>query len=259
MTSEPTTQDLLSITQAAFWRLISSGMNVRAQDKDDILQAGYVGALEAARTWVPERGAFSTWITQRARGDMLNWLGDSARNGIGSRDSEPLTRYYEHQTLNEGEATIGACQTYDFIPKGFDPEVEAEAMLVQRNVAKLPPSERHFIEAAFGLRGPELSMAEIAERTDLTRMGVWKRINGTLARLGYRESAAPEGWAEYRETAFRKGAGATKASQPTGVLATKPYRRGRNGLYDGREARLTRVSNRRAWLAAARRANGLPR
>lgn len=255
--------DIMALVGAAFGRLLGDGVGVAEQERQDVLQAGYVGALEAARRWVPEEGGFSTFITECARGAMLDHLNTEARGGIGSRDSEPLTRYGEADVTDIDETVgerlpLGDRQVYDWTPQGFDPEVEAEAMMVRRKVAKLPAEEAKLIDSLFGLSGPETSMATAAHLRGTDRKAIWRRANAAMTRLGYRESVAPDGWAEYRETAFRKGAGATKASQSRGVIAGRPYRRGHTSLYDPIEHRITRASNRKAWLAAGRRANGLP-
>jgi DNA-directed RNA polymerase specialized sigma24 family protein len=253
--------DLIALVGAAFGRLLTDGFGVAEQDRDDVLQAGYAGALEAARSWVPERGAFSTYVTAWAQGEMLNCLETEARGGIGSKHTDPIVRYGDEDLTDIDELTgetepLGSRQVYDWTPEGFDPEVEAEALLVRRKVLHLPGIEGAIVSALFGIGGPAKSVAELATEYDVHRDTIYQWANAAFTRLRYRDTAAPAGWAMYRESAFARGAGATKASQPRGTIARRPYRRGRNNLWDPREAAITRAANRKAWLAAGRRANG---
>jgi RNA polymerase sigma factor (sigma-70 family) len=260
--------DIQALVGAAFGRLINTGVSIPEQDREDVLQAGYVGALEAAQRWVPEQGGFSTLITERARGAMLDYINTEARGGIGQgtgeRAARSLLRHGEGDVTAIDElagetAPLGDRQVYEWTPAGFDPEVEAEATMVRRMVEDIAdPTERAMIAALFGINGPELSIVQVAEQMGVSRWTVLRRYDAALARLGYRDAVSPDGWADYRNEAFRRGAGATKAANPPRV-AGRPYRRGRNNLWDPREARLTRASNRRAWLAAGRHANGRAR
>lgn len=52
---------------------------------DDAFQCGREAAGRAVRTWCPEKGAFSTHIKNRVRGELLKWLNAQGSAGVGSR------------------------------------------------------------------------------------------------------------------------------------------------------------------------------
>lgn len=228
------------MVRALFARLLSTGkMYCEGQEQEDVIQEGVLGALEAVERWAPEHGKFSTHVLNAAHGHMLRYLDRESMGGIGSdwSGSTPLARYGELDTTDIDALTatpeaIGERQTYIDPPEGFDnPAVEADRASIISRLASLPPQERRLICALYGIGVPQQTAVAIEAETGISRREIGRRMHGILVHLGFRESAAPTGWETYREIAFLKGAGATKAGWPTGVRATAPIRKGHNNLF----------------------------
>lgn len=226
------------MVRALFARLLSTGkMYCDAQEQEDVIQEGVLGALEAERTWAPEQGKFSTHVLNCAHGYMLMYLNREENGGIGSRAQEPLARYGELDTTDIDALTgtpeaIGERQTYVDPPEGFDnPAVEADRASIISRLAELPIGERTLIAALYGIGAPQQTTRALAEQRGVGQTTIVRQAHAILVHLGFRETAAPSGWEAYREAAFAKGAGATKAGWPRGVLAGAPYRKGHNDLY----------------------------
>jgi RNA polymerase sigma factor (sigma-70 family) len=118
----------------------------------DLVSAGTVGLVEAARKFVPGYGAqFSTWVTHRIRGAILNSIDEweeLERLGNSQDDHE---RVYEWQIWgilpSEGWRTLAASPeeiTEGYQELGGRQEALAAAML------SLTPRQRRIIDARFG-------------------------------------------------------------------------------------------------------------
>jgi RNA polymerase sigma factor (sigma-70 family) len=129
-------------------------------DVDDLAQAGMIGLCKAARTFDPERGAFSTYAT--------HWIKAEIR-----RAAEKLLK---HQ---------GIASLLDEPPSGrpgVDDEIaDHDAMdRVWREVDRLPEKDRQVIRGRFW---EGLSQSQISERMGTTRTRVYQREHRGLGRL----------------------------------------------------------------------------
>jgi hypothetical protein len=172
------------------------GGAMRSEDvDDDLVQQGMLIAGEATRSWRPLECAFSTHITNRVRGDLLNYATTRANGGIGSHMQKPVVLSLGDERPDaKGDMTTGedggdeggdggtfeAALTYagvvmpggqhdgdGYVPEGFgDPSEEADVgaeAKVRAVLQHLSERNQHMFCSIYGIGGgrPQ-SVAEYA-------------------------------------------------------------------------------------------------
>ena len=77
-------------------------------DKDDLLQAGFLGLVDAVETWEPARGAWSTWASFYIR--------DAMRDALGLRRKRLQTISLDAPLPDDDDASIGDLIADDSLP-----------------------------------------------------------------------------------------------------------------------------------------------
>lgn len=170
---------------------------------DDMIQQGMLIAGEALRRWKPVECAFSTWITNRVRDDLLNSIAESGNGGIGSYkqkpvvlslgDERPDARADGDSEANEDDGTFEAALTYPgvvkpggqydgdgYVPQGFgDPSEEADVGRVaalRAALQHLTSDELELVNTVYGLGGGrQQTLVEYAEARHLSYITAKRR------------------------------------------------------------------------------------
>jgi RNA polymerase sigma factor (sigma-70 family) len=153
--------------------------------REDLLQEGMLAAGLAVRSWDTIEGAFSSWVTLKVRGHLLDHLNRNATNGMGGKDADvTVASLHEiaHRT-EESETTRQDELAYDvevFAP----PETAAEAAALRRLMVRLTSAEADVVARTFGLGGAEpQSLREVAEHYGVSHVMLRKRLKRAVERL----------------------------------------------------------------------------
>lgn len=138
---------------------------------EDLEQAGFLGLVEAAKTWDPARGAWFTWASYYVRGGMLDALGLRRK---------ALRTVSLDTPLSDDDLTLGDTVEDDSLPPIGEAVEQLETVrAVREAVAAIADAEvRTAIERVY-LQGMERSAAADA-------MGITAGHLGTLIRKGRR-------------------------------------------------------------------------
>lgn len=176
----------------------------RGLDLDDLIQAGSLGALEAARRFEPDRGsylAYAKWIIRRC---LLEALGGGDEVHQSRRDKRAALKAGELPTVLRLQQPLGATEALGDILQVHDPVEdrteanERESMLLKA-LARLEPQERLLLTLRYGLGGQEpLSLEAVGqyltppvgrEPARQRQKRAESRLRGALRELGLRAPA----------------------------------------------------------------------
>lgn len=166
-------EQTIYIVKHAVTRLLQAGQLAPERASDDLLQEGYMAAGRAVKTWNPDLGMLSTWISHAVRGAMLNHLKAESTGIIGGRDAGHITVSLPEETLHDME---------DEEPSD---EVERlrDAVKVRIALEALEPREKLILERWFGIDCDPEPMEAICMVVGLSRVQVWRIIKNTLRRM----------------------------------------------------------------------------
>lgn len=100
---------LLPTLRRYAWELLRG--TVGAVEGDDLIQSGWIGALEAERRFDPTYGVpFDVFVLRRARGEMIDEL---RRYGRPRLDSEGENRSSRPTLIHDGNVTVSRCAVPD--------------------------------------------------------------------------------------------------------------------------------------------------
>lgn len=157
--------ELLKDNRGLVYRFAQRYMNIdTVVDLDDLMQAGYMGLIEAERTYDESKGKWSTWAAYYIRKAMREAVGINttrvrAHNHTISLDV-PLD-------AGEGDITLMDILEDESIPEASSGLIEAErAVAVREAVHRLEERKREVVEK-HDLEGQ--SFAEIGRSWGLTR------------------------------------------------------------------------------------------
>ncbi|HVD31762.1 MAG TPA: sigma-70 family RNA polymerase sigma factor [Methylomirabilota bacterium] len=160
----------------------------RGADREDLIAAGIVGLVQAARRYRGDRGAsFGAYAARRVRGQILDAL----------RERDPLTRsarraFREAQRATEESGAASAAANPPYVEVSLDrigdiaevhraPEHRDERWpLVAGALRDLAPLERRVLVLSYG-RG--LTLREIGSEIGLSESGVCRLRARALARM----------------------------------------------------------------------------
>lgn len=166
-------EQTIYIVKHAVTRLLQAGQLAPERASDDLLQEGYMAAGKAVKTWNPDLGMFSTWISHAVRGAMLNHLKAESTGIIGGRDAGLITTQLADDITPDME--------------GDEPTEEIErlkdAVRVRIALGHLEERERLILERWFGIDCEPEPMDAICMVVGLKRVQVWRIIKNTLRRM----------------------------------------------------------------------------
>jgi len=155
-------------------------------DLDDLVQEGALGLISAVERFDPERGIrFATyasfWIRQAlqsgvarcGRAIYIPVDAVSKAKGDDTLDSLPYaTASLDRPISDDGPGTLIDLVVSDE-PSPEDQAVDSlDADAVAKAVASIPDPGRSILRLRFGLRGPQLSLADVARRLGISRIEV---------------------------------------------------------------------------------------
>lgn len=166
-------EQTIYIVKHAVTRLLQAGQLAPERASDDLLQEGHMAAGKAVKTWNPDLGMFSTWISHAVRGAMLDHLRREASGMIGGRDAKLPTISFE--------------DTMGLDMDGEEPTEEVErvrdAVKVRIALESLEGREKLILERWFGIDCEPEPMEAICMVVGLKRVQVWRIIKNTLRRM----------------------------------------------------------------------------
>ena len=144
-------------------------------DRDDLLQAGFLGLVRAASTWNPDRGSWSTWASFYIRNAM--------KHALGLRRGQLRTVSLDAPVSDEPDAaTLGdliADDNLPPVPEAVERTAISEA--IREAVAAIGDERaRGAVECVY-LRGMSYSAA--AEQLGIPASGIGGRLCKGLAAL----------------------------------------------------------------------------
>ena len=150
------------------WRWVSTDGSNHRRDFDDLLQWGFLGLLEAAKRYQPEKGA--SFLTYAAW-----WIDRSIRRGLSNGHTQPdmIDRALSLDEALPGDEN-GACllelQADPLAPNPADLAQAADMRrIVRRKVEELPEEQGEVIEAYY-FRGETLQKIADAKGWENTRV-----------------------------------------------------------------------------------------
>jgi len=153
--------------------LMKAGRLSRNSISDDLLQEGYEAAGRAVRSWNPDIGKFSPWISQAARSAMLNHLRREAGGMVGGRDAVALTTQWVDDVAADAEADTPFQEV----------ERSVDALRVRIALTALEPNEQLVIKRYFGVDCAPEPMDAICKMSGLSRRSAWRIIREALERM----------------------------------------------------------------------------
>lgn len=184
MSTDPSASEERILAHLGFARAVASRTldpRCRGADREDLIAAGVVGLVQAARRFRGDRGAtFGAYAARRVRGQVLDALRErdpltrAARRAFRSaqRTSEDLPQPYVEVSLER----IGDLPEERRAASPPDPRWSA----VARALRDLPPLERRVLVLSYG-RG--LTLREIGGEVGLSESGVCRVRARALARV----------------------------------------------------------------------------
>lgn len=166
-------QAAIPIVKHAVTKLLRSGQLSTDSATDDLLQEGYLAAGPAIKSWNPDAGMFSTWISHAVRGAMLDHLRRECSGMVGGRDSGRRTTVMEDDIAMDTEAVTPAAET----------ERSNDALRVRVALASLGAREQLIVKRWFGIDCEPESLDQICMIAGLKRVQVWRVIKNTLSKM----------------------------------------------------------------------------
>jgi RNA polymerase sigma factor (sigma-70 family) len=140
------------LVKSTISRLIASGNLTPEQATDDLLQEALLTAGRALRTWDPDQGAFTTWMTRAAHGAILDHVRRTMSGMVGGRDAgAPTLPLFEEVTvghLADAADLLGASQEQLAVRAGLK--------------AMKSPKERELLMRVHGIDREKQNMPQIA-------------------------------------------------------------------------------------------------
>ncbi len=147
-----------------------------AVDTDDLVQAGYLGLVEAARTYDASKGAWTTWAWNYVRKAMLAAVGLR-----GTRRRAHMGAVALDAPISEDGTTRAALLADTSLPDASSGIVEVERRAAVRGaVGRLTGRRREVIQLR-DLKG--MSYAAVGEALGLTPDAAWKLRRKALNEL----------------------------------------------------------------------------
>lgn len=185
-------EQAIPLAKLAVRRLMEKGSLAPGQSTEDLMQDALLAAGLAVRKWQPEKGAFSTWVMARARGQVLDSLAACNSGMIGGRRSglPVVSMHGEGSTAYEGEddAEDAAELQYEHTPEGLgDPleeaaRVEAGEQALLR-LASLPADAEELVASLYGVGRTKETVEQFARRKRLAIRTVKYRLADALSAL----------------------------------------------------------------------------
>lgn len=158
-------------------RMIQKGELLSARWSDvDLRQEGVLAAGAAVRSWNTLESAFSSWVSIKVRGALLDYVRREARGGLGGEGDVPfLVSAHEEPRKPGAEEEEEEGDTYlDLLTYPEDevlprPDIEAERINALRLLKRLGPSDRDVVQRLFGIQQDPQSLAEIAFEKGISR------------------------------------------------------------------------------------------
>lgn len=166
-------EQTIYIVKHSVRRLLQAGQLAPERASDDLLQEGYMAAGRAVKTWNPDLGMFSTWISHAVRGAMLDHLRREASGMIGGRDAGHLTISFEDALTQDMD--------------GEEPTEEMERLRLAAQVrvalASLEERERELLKRWYGIDCEPEPMEMICAQMGVSRMHAWRLIKNSYKRM----------------------------------------------------------------------------
>lgn len=145
-------------------RFVASGVLPSHMATEDLLQDLLMGASKSIDSYDPAKGAYSTWVVARARGEILNHLRANRRSKALQFDCDQLT----------DERLAGIVDRL---------EQNQIKVAVRAAVNQLPLHHRLMLTRAFGIGTNQMLWKEIAVQDGKTVNVVQKDIMRALKKL----------------------------------------------------------------------------
>ena len=161
-------------------------------ESDDTFATGFIGLLQAAERWDPERDVkFITYASQAIKHEIARSL---TREGWRRETARPVSR----DENNEPDLDVRAL---DFDGPDWDAEDITPAAAVELLLRDLRPRWRAVVEMRFGLGRPALKLAQIAKELGVSAGRPQQILSAALEELW---EAASEEWEYDGVTIARK-------------------------------------------------------
>ena len=145
-------------------RFVASGVLPRHMATEDLLQDLLLGVPKSIDSYDPAKGAYSTWVVARARGEILHHLRAGRRERTVPFDCDQLT----------DDRLVGIVDRLE------QKQIKAS---VREAVNKLPLHHRLMLTRAFGIGTNQMLWKEIAAQDGKTVNVVQKDIMRALKKL----------------------------------------------------------------------------
>lgn len=209
-------QHAMPLVKLVIGRMRKDGAS-RSESADadgELLQQGMLIAGEAMRSWRPMECAFSTHITTRVRGDLLNHGAEEANAGVASRAQNPVILSLGDERPDassdsededaDDDGTFSAALTYagvvmpggqydgdGYTPEGFGDPSEVADVGAQAHVRAvlqhLPERDQHLLCSIYGIGGcHQQTVVEYAAAHDIALRTVERRLAETKLFLAVR-------------------------------------------------------------------------
>lgn len=196
------TEDLTGLVRYVVASLHKAGHLSGYEFEDsDIMQEGYLAALQAIASHKPDKGALSTHIVPRVRGAILDYVAKERNAGMASKriqlnvvslNTEVMDNQIEDYVVAEYEfgSTLLCTLSYDdsifeHHPPCFrNPETRVYHEQIAKRIGILAEPFRSTVVRFFGLEGKSaLRASEIAEEDGTSVTTVINRLNAALVTL----------------------------------------------------------------------------
>lgn len=151
---------------------------------EDVLQEGMLTAGAAIRSWSTYDAAFSTWISVKVRGALINYLNQQNNAGVGSRRvASGITSVSLHESrfsneIDEGygdelPSTSARIERLSYELDSVFPEPDSAATAEQIRAAVYAVEDlllRDVLIRTYGFEGESASERDLAERYGVSKM-----------------------------------------------------------------------------------------
>ena len=150
-------------------------------DMADLLQVGYVAALEAMPAYSKDKGSVGTYLSQRVSGAMLSHLSADARRGITGATLTDLS-FQDFELSMDGDDTEDEDTSPEPSQNALDSLAAPEATDLSIEQAtsvleQLPPRQRELLAAYCGLGGRKpMTVRQLAAKRRVSVAVMHERI-----------------------------------------------------------------------------------
>ena len=174
-------------------RVIVNQYQTKGIDKQDLVQEGYLGLMEAAKQYDPCTGvqftSYASWwirkYVSRSIAQFINILPVPARTGdqytLKKRSFDDVFAVEDGDVITFAEAiTDGVCIEQTIIEQEEQQTVEQRC---EQLLAKLPPQERKVIQGLYGFEGEPKTTQQLARELGVTQEWIVDLHNRALKRM----------------------------------------------------------------------------